>query len=235
MNLRAAAPPDTADTADTSDSSVEDLRRQIEAALGGVEEIVRNKGVISVATAAEAGVPAAGGEDEVVVYVSIKINKTEGRHRELGTDGDHHAHNGHHLTNGDVEEEEEEGKQERGVRKVVSMMTAEDGGGQGQGRPGDLGQGGGQGQAGDQAAAGQRQGGGVRAVSGVRGQAIRPRRRGKGAASVTAPATPTRSPGRGEQGQASKSLEGGGGTRAANERSLCLMFHNQREGPYCRS
>ena len=201
MNLRAAAPPDTADT------SVEDLRRQIEAALGGVEEIVRNKGVISVATAAEAGVPAAGGEDEVVVYVSIKINKTEGRHREPGP-GDHRAHNGHHLTNGDVEEEEEEGKQERGVRKVVSMMTAEDGGGQG--RPGDLRQG--QGQAGDQAAAGQRQGGGVRAVSGVRGQAIRPRRRGKGAASVTAPATPTRSPGRGEQGQASKSLEVGGGT-----------------------
>ena len=216
MNLRAAAPPDTADT------SVEDLRRQIEAALGGVEEIVRNKGVISVATAAEAGVPAAGGEDEVVVYVSIKINKTEGRHRELGTDGDHHAHNGHHLTNGDVEEEEEEGKQERGVRKVVSMMTAEDGGGQGQGRPGDLGQGqgGGQGQAGDQAAAGQRQGGGVRAVSGVRGQAIRPRRRGKGAASVTAPATPTRSPGRGEQGQASKSLEVGGGTRVGNLREV---------------
>ena len=221
MNLRAAAPPDTADTADTSDTSVEDLRRQIEAALGGVEEIVRNKGVISVATAAEAGVPAAGGEDEVVVYVSIKINKTEGRHREPGP-GVHHAHNGHHLTNGDVEEEEEEGKQERGVRKVVSMMTAEDGGGQGQGRPGDLGQGqvGGQGQAGDQAAAGQRQGGGVRAVSGVRGQAIRPRRRGKGAASVTAPATPTRSPGRGEQGQASKSLEVGGGTRAGNLREV---------------
>ena len=209
MNLRAAAPPDTADT------SVEDLRRQIEAALGGVEEIVRNKGVISVATAAEAGVPAAGGEDEVVVYVSIKINKTEGRHREPGP-GDHRAHNGHHLTNGDVEEEEEEGKQERGVRKVVSMMTAEDGGGQG--RPGDLRQG--QGQAGDQAAAGQRQGGGVRAVSGVRGQAIRPRRRGKGAASVTAPATPTRSPGRGEQGQASKSLEVGGGTRAGNLREV---------------
>ena len=206
MNLRAAAPPDTADT------SVEDLRRQIEAALGGVEEIVRNKGVISVATAAEAG-----GEDEVVVYVSIKINKTEGRHREPGP-GDHRAHNGHHLTNGDVEEEEEEeeGKQERGVRKVVSMMTAEDGGGQGQGRPGDLGQG----RAGDQAAAGQRQGGGVRAVSGVRGQAIRPRRRGKGAASVTAPATPTRSPGRGEQGQASKSLEVGGGTRAGNLREV---------------
>ena len=224
MNLRAAAPPDTADTSDTS---VEDLRRQIEAALGGVEEIVRNKGVISVATAAEAGVPAAGGEDEVVVYVSIKINKTEGRHREPGP-GDHRAHNGHHLTNGDVEEEEEEeeGKQERGVRKVVSMMTAEDGGGQGQGRPGDLGQGqggdekGSQGQPGDQAAAGQRQGGGVRAVSGVRGQAIRPRRRGKGAASVTAPATPTRSPGRGEQGQASKSLEVGGGTRVGNLREV---------------
>ena len=211
MNLRAAAPPDTADTADTA---VEDLRRQIEAALGGVEEIVRNKGVISVATAAEAGVPAAGGEDEVVVYVSIKINKAEGRHREPGTDGDHGAHNGHHLTNGDVEEEER--KQERGVRKVVSMMTAEDGGGQG--RPGDRGQGGGQ--AGDQAAAGQRQGGGVRAVSGVRGQAIRPRRRGKGAGSVTAPGTPTRSPGRGEQGQASKSLEVGGGTRAVNLREL---------------
>ena len=210
MNLRAAAPPDTADTADTA---VEDLRRQIEAALGGVEEIVRNKGVISVATAAEAGVPAAGGEDEVVVYVSIKINKAEGRHREPGP-GDHGAHNGHHLTNGDVEEEER--KQERGVRKVVSMMTAEDGGGQG--RPGDQGQGGGRGQAGDQAAAGQRQGGGVRAVSGVRGQAIRPRRRGKGAGSVTAPGTPTRSPGRGEQGQASKSLEVGGGTRAANLR-----------------
>ena len=209
MNLRAAAPPDTADT------SVEDLRRQIEAALGGVEEIVRNKGVISVATAAEAGVPAAGGEDEVVVYVSIKINKTEGRHREPGP-GVHHAHNGHHLTNGDVEEEEEEGKQERGVRKVVSMMTVEDGGGHGQGRPGDRGQG----QAGGQAAAGQRQGGGVRAVSGVRGQAIRPRRRGKGAASVTAPATPTRSPGRGEQGQASKSLEVGGGTRAGNLREV---------------
>ena len=211
MNLRAAAPPDTADTADTA---VEDLRRQIEAALGGVEEIVRNKGVISVATAAEAGVPAAGGEDEVVVYVSIKINKAEGRHREPGTDGDHGAHNGHHLTNGDVEEEER--KQERGVRKVVSMMTAEDGGGQG--RPGDRGQGGGQ--AGDQAAAGQRQGGGVRAVSGVRGQAIRPRRRGKGAGSVTAPGTPTRSPGRGEQGQASKSLEVGGGTRAVNLREV---------------
>ena len=104
------------------------------------------------------------------------------------------------------------------MRKVVSMMTAEDGGGQG--RPGDQGQGGGQGQAGDQAAAGQRQGGGVRAVSGVRGQAIRPRRRGKGAGSVTAPGTPTRSPGRGEQGQASKSLEVGGGTRAANLREL---------------
>ena len=67
------------DTADNQ-TDVEGLRKQIESALGNVEEIVKNNAVISVATSAEDSkkeVRATEDDDEIVVYVSIKINKNE--------------------------------------------------------------------------------------------------------------------------------------------------------------
>ena len=55
-------------------TDVEDLRKQIESALGNVEEIVKNKAVINVATSADDAANASGAHnDEVVVYVSIKL------------------------------------------------------------------------------------------------------------------------------------------------------------------
>ena len=63
-------------------TNVEELRRQIETALGSVEEIVKNNAVISVDTSPSK--PAASDEDEVVVYVSIKINKNEESHHYNG-------------------------------------------------------------------------------------------------------------------------------------------------------
>ena len=69
MNLR--APTATSD-------NVEELRRQIESALGSVEEIVKNKAVISVATTPEQQAAALNSQqDELVVFVSIKINKNQ--------------------------------------------------------------------------------------------------------------------------------------------------------------
>ena len=68
MNLRASS---------ASQANVEELKRQIETALGGVEEIVKNKAVISVATSPDQPVAQGKDEDDLVVYVSIKINKTE--------------------------------------------------------------------------------------------------------------------------------------------------------------
>ena len=68
MNLRASS---------ASQANVEELKRQIETALGGVEEIVKNKAVISVATSPDQPVAQGTDEDDLVVYVSIKINKTE--------------------------------------------------------------------------------------------------------------------------------------------------------------
>ena len=68
MNLRASS---------ASQANVEELKRQIETALGGVEEIVKNKAVISVATSPDQPVAQGTDEDELVVYVSIKINKNE--------------------------------------------------------------------------------------------------------------------------------------------------------------
>ena len=71
MNLRSL------NTSDTSDN-VEELRRQIESALGSVEEIVKKKAVISVATTPEQQAAALNTpEDELVVFVSIKINKNQ--------------------------------------------------------------------------------------------------------------------------------------------------------------
>ena len=68
------------DTALENQTDVEGLRKQIESALGNVEEIVKNNAVISVATSAEDSkkeVRAAEDDDEIVVYVSIKINKND--------------------------------------------------------------------------------------------------------------------------------------------------------------
>ena len=55
---------------------MEELRKQIETALGGVEEIVRNNAIVSV-TESSPELSTAKEEDEVVVYVSIKIKKKE--------------------------------------------------------------------------------------------------------------------------------------------------------------
>ena len=62
-------------------TDVEDLRRQIETALGNVDEIVKNNAVINVATTAEATTNGIGNnnDDEMVVYVSIKLNKSDPR------------------------------------------------------------------------------------------------------------------------------------------------------------
>ena len=152
MNLRAL---NTSETSDTSDN-VEELRRQIESALGSVEEIVKKKAVISVGTTPDQ--PAAGqnsDQDEVVVYVSIKINKNqeregevEGQHRN-GDTASNGVNGGSPASNGELEAERS------GRRRKVRTEDCE-----------------------------------------VTGQAIQPRRRGRGAGrlgrSSTAPSTPVR-------------------------------------------
>ena len=50
---------------DPAGTAVEELKRQIEAALGSVEEIMNNKPEISVATSPEEAAAVRGGEDEV--------------------------------------------------------------------------------------------------------------------------------------------------------------------------
>ena len=154
MNLRDL---NTSETSDTSDN-VEELRRQIESALGSVEEIVKNKAVISVATEPEqptAGQPSE--QDEVVVYVSIKINKNKERERDVESqhhNGDAASNNGVNggssASNGEAEAEMA-GRRRRKVRTEDCEVT---------------------------------------------GQAIQPRRRGRGPGSLgrssTAPSTPVR-------------------------------------------
>ena len=117
MNLRSL------NTSDTSDN-VEELRRQIESALGSVEEIVKNKAVISVATEPEqpAGVQSSD-QDEVVVYVSIKINKNQNQdlEREREREGQHqNGTSGYNGVNGRSTASSGEVEAERaGRRKVV--------------------------------------------------------------------------------------------------------------------
>ena len=155
-------------------TDVEDLRRQIESALGSVEEIVKNKAVINVATSADDAASAGGGhDDEVVVYVSIKINKNDQRysnHVNQEPSIQQLAHDPQNV-NG-VDEAQREGG--GGVRRVASLLS---------GPPGPGGQG----------ETGGRQAGGM-ARTQVTGQAIRPKRRAKGGAgsSLTAPSTPVR-------------------------------------------
>ena len=75
MNLKAV------DTNCANSTDVDDLRKKIESALGNVEEIVKNNAVISVATSVEDSKNDIQAnirdDDEIVVYVSIKINKQE--------------------------------------------------------------------------------------------------------------------------------------------------------------
>ena len=157
MNLR---------TLNTSDN-VEELRRQIESALGSVEEIVKNKAVISVATEPEQD----SKQDEVVVYVSIKINKNQEREGEDQHLNGNPASNG---LNGTCPGSNGEAEAERPGRRKVRTEDCE-----------------------------------------VTGQAIQPRRRGRGAGgrlgrSSTAPSTPVRSRAanlRTSSGQQTKSLE----------------------------
>ena len=157
-------------------TDVEDLRRQIESALGSVEQIVKNKAVINVATSADDAASAGGAhDDEVVVYVSIKINKNDQRysnHVNQESSIQQLAHDPQ-TVNG-VDEAQREGG--GGVRRVASLLS---------GPPGP----GGQGETG-----GRQAGGGGMARTQVTGQAIRPKRRDKGGAgsSLTAPSTPVR-------------------------------------------
>ena len=146
MNLRALNTSNSLD-------NVEELRRQIESALGSVEEIVKNKAVISVATEPEQPAAALNSDqDEVVVYVSIKINKNQ----EKEVEGEHHngasASNG---VNGSSAASNGEAEAERAGRRRVRTEDCE-----------------------------------------VTGQAIKPRRRGRGGGrlgrSSTAPSTPVR-------------------------------------------
>ena len=75
MNLKAV------DTNCANSTDVDDIRKKIESALGNVEEIVKNNAVISVATSVEDSKNDIQAnirdDDEIVVYVSIKINKQE--------------------------------------------------------------------------------------------------------------------------------------------------------------
>ena len=120
MNLR-----ETSNTV----TNVEDLRRQIERALGGVDEIVKNKAVINVATSADDAANAGGAhDDEVVVYVSIKINKNDQRpsnHVPQDSSLQQHATQ---IVNGGDEAKSEAGG---GARRVASMLSGP--GGQGEG------------------------------------------------------------------------------------------------------
>ena len=150
-------------------TDVEDLRKQIESALGNVEEIVKNKAVINVATSADDAANAGGAhDDEVVVYVSIKINKNDQRysnHVNQEPSLQQLAHDPQAVNGVDPEAQREAGG---GARRVASMLS------------GDQGE-------------EERQVRGM-ARTQVTGQAIRPKRRGKGGAgsSLTAPSTPVR-------------------------------------------
>lgn len=159
MNLR---------TLNTSDN-VEELRRQIESALGSVEEIVKNKAVISVATEPEQD----SQQDEVVVYVSIKIKKNQERE---GQDQHLNGNSASNGVNGTCPASNGEAEAERPGKRKVRTRTED---------------------------------------CEVTGQAIQPRRRGRGAGgrlgrSSTAPSTPVRSRAanlRTSSGQQTKSLE----------------------------
>ena len=186
MNLRAGAVGD----------DVEDLRRQIESALGGVEEIVKNNGVISVATSAEDAPRAVKtNDDEVVVYVSIKINK--GDSTRFGSNNYREAASSHAMMGNHVDFQNQQLQLPNGNIKKVAMMPGHEVNG-GQGHAADHHQGGYQG--GGQAGVGNGGvGGGAKGLketmtrTEVTGQAIRPKRRGKGGSrSVTAPTTPVR-------------------------------------------
>ena len=186
MNLRAGVVGD----------DVEDLRRQIETALGGVEEIVKNNGVISVATSAEdAPRSVKTNEDEVVVYVSIKINK--GDPSRSGANNYHDPSLNHGMMGNHVDFQNQQHHLPNGNIKKVAMMPGPGHEANGQGHGGDQHQGGYQG-GGQQGANG---GGGAKGLkeamtkTEVTGQAIRPKRRGKltgQSRSLTAPTTPVR-------------------------------------------
>ena len=188
-------------------TDVEDLRRQIETALGGVEEIIKNKAVINVATSAYDAENVGGShEDEVVVYVSIKINKNDQRHEKnvnqdpsLQQSSDPRGQ----LVNGMGDPSRGGG----GSRRVATLMS---------GAPGEEGAG---------SRAGETGGQGMGRTQ-VTGQAIRPKRRGKGGAgsSLTAPSTPAR-----EVMRRSKSVEQGrdqGQARSMEVRGECTQGNN---------
>ena len=120
-------------------TDVEDLRRQIETALGGVEEIVKNKAVINVATSADDAANAGGAhDDEVVVYVSIKINKNDQRyssnnHMNHDQLQQQHANGPQMVSNGVDEFRKDGGGGEArrdggggGARRVASMLSGKD-------------------------------------------------------------------------------------------------------------
>ena len=120
-------------------TDVEDLRRQIETALGGVEEIVKNKAVINVATSADDAANAGGAhDDEVVVYVSIKINKNDQRYssnNHMNQDTLQQHANGPQMVSNGVDEFRRDGggvgEARRdggggGARRVASMLSGKD-------------------------------------------------------------------------------------------------------------
>ena len=120
-------------------TDVEDLRRQIETALGGVEEIVKNKAVINVATSADDAANTGGAhDDEVVVYVSIKINKNDQRYssnNHMNHDPlQQHANGPQMVSNGEDEFRTDgggggEARREGGgggARRVASMLSGKD-------------------------------------------------------------------------------------------------------------
>ena len=120
-------------------TDVEDLRRQIETALGSVEEIVKNKAVINVATSADDAANAGGAhDDEVVVYVSIKINKNDQRYssnNHINQDTLQQHANGPTMVSNGVEEFRRDGggvgETRRdggggGARRVASMLSGKD-------------------------------------------------------------------------------------------------------------
>ena len=202
MNLRGSGDGAVAD--------VEDLRRQIESALGNVDEIVKNNGVINVATSADAtanGISAKD-EDEMIVYVSIKLNKNDSRFNSTNDLSTHQTQSQHPIenhvdyrNNGSTNGHNTMAVQDRIVKKVNMNGEA---------------------------------GGGVRGLRDemtkpqVTGQAIKPKRRGKGGGgmtksmSVTAPTTPVRGAMRTGQLLRSKSVEHGpDGQSRSYEVNIC--------------
>ena len=122
MNLR--APTATSD-------NVEELRRQIESALGSVEEIVKNKAVISVATTPEQQAAALNSQqDELVVFVSIKINKNqeagegEGQHQN-GKPAANGLTGASPVSNSEAERTERTERTERAGRRKVRTSDCE--------------------------------------------------------------------------------------------------------------